>query len=374
MTSHHVTGDPKPRPWEIKINKVLIALLAGAILNIIEKIIIQLIAMSFHLRTYSDGIDVNKPNIRILTILSSLDAILSFFVVAVTILIFLSFMTITVAESVLSFLVFLLALGWLLGASGQNVLGCLIFVLANHPYDVGDRVYIYGLTGKELKGDDYFVVKIALLYTEFRKMEGQVVRVPNSYLNTCSILNMRRSEGVAEAIPLTVKFGTTVDEIEDLRQRLVEFVKDQKRDFQPSILTEVREVVDCYSVNLNVILFYKSNWQNELLRLERRNKFVCALMIAMQDVGIEGPLMRLPGQKLESPYYVHYAGSAGPHPGTTEMGASRGSGGESISAMARRRDFSLGMSGVSTSGDSLGDLYADVSPHRVPLKERIERT
>ena len=27
-------------------------------------------------------------------------------------------------------------------------------------------------------------------------------------------------------------------------------------------------------MKVNVIFFYKSNWQNELLRLQRRNKFI----------------------------------------------------------------------------------------------------
>lgn len=88
-----------------------------------------------------------------------------------------------------------------------------------------------------LKGDDYFVKEISLLYTEFKKMEGHIVQAPNSYLNTLFILNMRRSGGLAEAVPLTVKFGTTLDQIDDLRQRLLEFVKLEKREYQPNILT-----------------------------------------------------------------------------------------------------------------------------------------
>lgn len=91
-----------------------------------------------------------------------------------------------------------------------------------------------------LKGDDYYVKEISLLYTEFKKLGGHIVQAPNSYLNTLFILNMRRSGGLAEAIPLTVKFGTTLDQIDDLRQRLLEFVKTEKREYQPNILT-VRE-------------------------------------------------------------------------------------------------------------------------------------
>ncbi|KAL9032355.1 MAG: hypothetical protein Q9214_008003, partial [Letrouitia sp. 1 TL-2023] len=245
-----------------------------------------------------------------------------------------------------------------------------------------------------MKGDDYFVKEISLLYTEFKKMEGHIVQAPNSYLNTLFIQNMRRSGGLAEAVPLTVKFGTTLDQIDDLRQRLLEFVKSEKREYQPNILTEIRDVVEAHSVNLNVVFFYKSNWQNELLRLQRRNKFICAMMLSMQAIGIEGPLKRLPGQKAEAPYYVHYSNppdlqqqkdldsndQSAPAQETSyspkardesENGPKRSDSRqladplhprrprtESISAMAKRVDFSLGIKDVS-SGDIMGDLYDD---------------
>lgn len=128
-------------------------------------------------------------------------------------------------------------------------------------------------------------------------------------------------------------------------------------------------------------------------------------MISMQEVGIEGPLKRLPGQKLDAPYYVQYTGPIGPRPSgaardddpSTQSGnfvsdpaaqsdiedhlghkrsilrqpsgASRRSGrprGESITAMAKRVDFSLGMRDISSSGDMMGDLYDNVSPGRIP--------
>ncbi|KAL9042426.1 MAG: hypothetical protein Q9180_000617, partial [Flavoplaca navasiana] len=67
MIHHHLEGGTARKSWEIKMNKVLVSLLVGAILNFIEKIIIQLIAISFHLRTYSDRIDLNKFQIGSLT-------------------------------------------------------------------------------------------------------------------------------------------------------------------------------------------------------------------------------------------------------------------------------------------------------------------
>ena len=144
-----------------------------------------------------------------------------------------------------------LALSWLLAATAQEFLQSVIFVLVKHPFDCGDRVYIYGNTGSTMKGDEYFVKEISLLYTgtlfiwisdvllarcssiewhnvpgfwsvrwcsicfptrvpsvqlgfdesdintdiltEFKKMEGNIVQAPNSYLNTLFILNQRRS-------------------------------------------------------------------------------------------------------------------------------------------------------------------------------------
>ncbi len=140
-----------------------------------------------------------------------------------------------------------LALSWLFSGTAQEFLSSCIFVLVKHPFDCGDRIFLYGNAGATMKGDDYFVKEISLLYTEFKKMEGHIVQAPNSYLNTLCILNQRRSGGLAEAVPLTVKFGTTLDQIDELRQRLLEFVKLEKREYQPNILTVRSSFLNRYS-------------------------------------------------------------------------------------------------------------------------------
>lgn len=209
-------------------------------------------------------------------------------------------------------------------------------------------------------------------------MEGHVVQAPNSYLNELFILNVRRSGGLAEAVPMTFKYGTTLDQIETLRSKLLEFVKAEKREYQANILTELREVSEAHAITLNIIFFFKSNWQNELLRLQRRNKFICALMISMQELGIEGPRMRFPGQKESFPVYTQsmpFNASHSGHGGTPDFpdgkpkahddspldrthGSTRRPRGESLAAMGRRVDFSLGMSSIAA-GDLVGDVHDD---------------
>ena len=569
MKNHHTNGNKATKSWEATMNKIIIAIFAGTTLNFLEKIIIQLIAISFHLRTYADRIELNKFQIGSLTklyqyskekiqmddsdfedhtqlggpgsgartpmqyvqkaqksagvvfskvgdvagkvagdftgrqvkksshpyqvvlmllnsvsgsqvlarrlfrtfvrentdtvlsddlkhafdsdeeadaaftmfdkdlngdismdeleavcveigrerksitaslkdldsVVSKLDGILFFIVVIITLLVFISLISTSAAGVLTSAGSAVLALSWLFSATAQEFLQSVVFVFVKHPFDVGDRVSIYGNTGSALKGDDYFVKEISLLYTEFKKMEGHVVQAPNSYLNTLFILNMRRSGALAEAVPLTVKFGTTLDQIDELRQRLLEFVKEEKRDYQGNILTEIREVIESYSVKLNVVFFFKSNWQNEGLRLQRRNKFICALMVCMQEVGIEGPYLRTPGAKEDRPLYLHYQGPSttfgqpndsnnngpGPRPSLVtretafvpkaadealirrnlsiprhqSIARTARARGESVSSMSKRVDFSLGMRDLST-GDIGGNVFDNPDKARIP--------
>jgi small-conductance mechanosensitive channel len=559
MKNHHADGNKETKEWESVMNKVIISIFVCAILNFAEKIIIQLIAISFHLRTYADRIDLNKfqigsltklykfsrekisepdqefethsggasgtrtpaqlvkeaqkntveafkkigdvtgkiagdfagksvatsshPHQVVLNLLSStdgsqvlarrlyrtfcregeenvhpddlrpvfdddgeaeaaftmfdkdmngdisieelesvcveigrerksitaslkdldsvigkLDSVFLFIAFIIAVLVFISLISTSAAGVLTSAGSTVLALSWLFSPTAQEFLQSIIFVFVKHPFDVGDRVSIYGNTGSSLKGDDYFVKEISLLYTEFKKMEGHIVQAPNSYLNQLFILNQRRSGGLAEAVPVVVKFGTTLDQIDSLRLRLLDFVTSEKREYQSNILTELRDITEAHSITLNVVFFYKSNWQNELLRLQRRNKFICALMVCMQELGIEGPRMRYPGQKESFPVYLQHVSHDIPLSGfpydensapeqveppfveSSESTAGKDNSitrqtsilhsqgrkrGESLAQMGRRVDFSLGMQAVSAS-DLTGDVFEDRRSPRLP--------
>ena len=321
------------------------------------------------------------------SVVSKLDNVFMFIAAVIFTLVLISLISTSAAGVLTSAGSAVLALSWLFSATAQEFLQSCIFVFVKHPFDVGDRVTIYGNTGATLTGDDYFVKEISLLYTEFKKLEGHVVQAPNSYLNTLFILNMRRSGGLAEAIPLILKYGTSVEQIDNLRSRLLEFVKTEKREYQSNILTELREIDEVHAITVNVIFFFKSNWQNELLRLQRRNKFICAMMMAMQELSIEGPRMRYPGMREQFPVYMQHmpfdpaiAGHHGnPDDPYAAMHARKaqaegrhidayGEGfpaypdgrrrGESLAAMNKRMDFTLGMKDISPA-DMVGDVHDD---------------
>ncbi|KAB8265331.1 Mechanosensitive ion channel-domain-containing protein [Aspergillus pseudonomiae] len=554
MKNHHVDGNSGTRSWENTVNKIIISIFVWTILNYIEKIIIQLIAISFHTRTYADRIEINKFQIGSLTklydfsrnkisvkddefeekvdtsgsgtktplryagkaqrvakgalnkvgdmagavaadftgrkatnsthpyqviltllrttsgsqvlarrlyrtfvrdgfdtvfagdlkeafdnseeaeaafimfdkdmngdismdeleavcveigrerkaitaslkdldsVVSRLDNVLEFFVVVISLIVFVSLISTSASGVLTSAGSSILALSWLFSATAQEFLQSIIFVFVKHPFDVGDRVTIYGNAGDAGLGDDYFVKQISLLYTEFKKMQGHIVQAPNSYLNGLFILNQRRSGALAEAVPIVIKYGTTLEQIDALRQRLLEFVRSEKREFQTNILTEMRAVTENFSVTLNVVFFYKSNWQNEGLRLQRRNKFICMLMVALQEIGIEGPRMNLQGAGVDIPFHIQgfppqmasadhdsrppptpihdmpentglSSSSATRHPSILRKGmntAAARARGESVHSH-KHVDFSLGMRDLS-SGDVMGDVFETTSP------------
>lgn len=130
-----------------------------------------------------------------------------------------------------------------------------------------------------------------------------VVQAPNSLLNTLFILNQRRSSGLADPIELKMRFGTSSELVEELKARMTEFVLDNKRDYLPRIISEVRTIDEVYSVTVNIIFFHKSNYQNELLRLQRHNRFAAELQQQMLNLGIQGPRKHTPGGDKDFPFY-----------------------------------------------------------------------
>jgi len=203
------------------------------------------------------------------SVIKKLDKVFLFVILVIAAIVFVSIISNSAAAALGSAGTTILGLAWMLQATAQEFLQSIIFVFVKHPFDVGDRVTVYGNTGSMMRGDDYYVQEISLLYTEFKKMEGHIVQAPNSLLNNLFILNQRRSNGLADPIQLKVRFGTPSSVIEELKARMSDFVLENKRDYGPRIITEVTTIEEVWSVTINFVFFHKSNFQNELQRLQR---------------------------------------------------------------------------------------------------------
>lgn len=247
------------------------------------------------------------------SVIEKLDKVFLVIIVVIAVIVFISILSGSAAAGLASAGTSFLGLAWMLQATAQEFLQSIIFIFIKHPFDVGDRVTIYGSTGADMTGDDYYVTEISLLYTEFKKMQGHIVQAPNSLLNTLFILNQRRSNGLADVVPLEMRFGTPSHLIDELKERMLDFCLHNKRDYQPTIITEMTKLDQVRSCHMNMVFMHKSNFQNELLRLNRHNKFVTELMDQMTQLGIQGPLRVDPGGSREYPMY--WAGAPPSAPG-----------------------------------------------------------
>jgi len=175
----------------------------------------------------------------------------------------------------------ILGLSWLIGGSLQEVLTSIIFLFVKHPFDVGDRVNI----GK----DNYTVKEIRLLSTVFLDSNSTLVQAPNTVLNTMFIQNIRRSPQMSETFTFDVSYATTFEDLEKLREKMLEFVKAERRDYQPAFDVTVNDFPGQEKITLTADIKYKSNGQLGGLKARRRNKWICALKTALAELNIYGP-------------------------------------------------------------------------------------
>ncbi|KAJ7647318.1 hypothetical protein FB45DRAFT_1100411 [Roridomyces roridus] len=168
----------------------------------------------------------------------------------------------------------------LVTSAGTLTLG-LSWLIGGALSDVGDKVII---------GDVAYIVKeIRLLSTIFLDSNGVSVQAPNTVLNSQFIHNIRRSPQTSETFTFDVNFSTTFEKVEALRQRMLKFVTDERRDYRPSFDIVVQDFADQAKMTLQADINYKSNGQQGALKAKRRNKWLCELKLAMAELGIYGP-------------------------------------------------------------------------------------
>jgi len=176
---------------------------------------------------------------------------------------------------------FVLTLGWVIGPTAQEVLASVIFLFIKHPYDVGDRV--------QINKDIYIVQEINLLSTVFIDGSSAYLQAPNNILNTLWIQNIRRSKEMSETFTFDVAYKTTFSDLERLRDIMLAFLEKEQRDFHAVFDLTVKDFPDQSMMTLSAGIKYKSNWQQDSLKVKRRNRWLCALKTALAEANVYGP-------------------------------------------------------------------------------------
>ncbi|KAF1365370.1 hypothetical protein EJ07DRAFT_96522 [Lizonia empirigonia] len=216
--------------------------------------------------------------------INALDGLLFTMVFIVCIFVFVAFLSPSFVGTLTTSATALLSLSFVFATTASEILGSCIFLFAKHPYDIGDRV--------DITSEQLTVEHIALLYTVFKRVaNGKTVQIPNIVLNSLWVENITRSKSMREQVSVFCNFGTSFEDIHLLKLEMQSFLRDpaNSRDFHPDTDIEVVSIAEMNKLELRVEIRHKSNWSNESLRASRRSKFMCALVVALRKVPINGP-------------------------------------------------------------------------------------
>lgn len=186
--------------------------------------------------------------------------------------------------AILPFTSLMVALSFVFGSSAANLFNCIIFLFAHHPFDTGDRIIIEGQT--------FVVDELNLLNTIMTRNDGQKIYVPNNILSTKLIQNIRRSGNQSEGIDFHVSFSTTDEQLDNLSNRIQEFVGLNSRDFMSANMF-ILSMDTTKHIAGQFWLDYKGNWQNNSRRLQNRNRFYRYLRNVMNELHIQCELPAL---------------------------------------------------------------------------------
>ncbi|KDN53590.1 hypothetical protein K437DRAFT_218746 [Tilletiaria anomala UBC 951] len=215
---------------------------------------------------------------------ATLDSMFMSCFVVISLTIIAALLSVKFANLIASFGTALLGLSWLISGGAQELLTAIVFLFIKHPYDVGDLVTIVDLKA------DFIVEEMKLLSTIFRTMAGEYFQISNAKLASSNgIVNTRRSGPTIEKFQLEISYATTYQQLENLRAKMLLWLAEQDRDFLPGLDIQILDMKAQGSMSVSVGIRYKSNFQDHLLKAQRRNMWLCRFKQIMAELQIEGP-------------------------------------------------------------------------------------
>ncbi|KIJ70095.1 hypothetical protein HYDPIDRAFT_172003 [Hydnomerulius pinastri MD-312] len=173
----------------------------------------------------------------------------------------------------------ILGFSFIFGHSAQTLFESLIFIFSTHVFDVGDLVMI---------DDQYLVVKeFGLFSTTFRRVDGQEIIVPNSLLSSTKLVhNMRRSSSMWESTTIMVSYSTSLEIVEQLKQRIQAYVAANSREWS-GCGVNIDKMEYQNAIHLTIAVEHRPNWQDWGGRWARRTAFMRHLKTILEDLDMK---------------------------------------------------------------------------------------
>jgi small-conductance mechanosensitive channel len=174
----------------------------------------------------------------------------------------------------------------LFGDPLKRIAEAIIYIVTCHPYDVGDRVSIDGV--------DFFVQKIGLVSTMFKRFDGFAVWIPNYVLAKKALCNIRRTSSQGQRLEIHVDSRVPIEKIQLLSNSIKEFIRNDTKDFE-AVTASFFDLQQLQNrLVLVFLLRHRFNFQDGIQRAERQNRFLLFLKDQVDKLGIdyEPPVLR----------------------------------------------------------------------------------
>ena len=167
----------------------------------------------------------------------------------------------------------------LFGDSLKRFCEAIIYIVTCHPYDIGDRVSIDGV--------DFFVQKIGLVSTTFKRFDGFMVWIPNYSLSKKALCNIRRTGMQGQRLEIHVDASVPLDKLQKLSTSIKAFIKADTKDFEAVTASFFDFQMDKNYTVIVFILKHRFNFQDGVQRAERQNRFLFFLKEEVARMGID---------------------------------------------------------------------------------------
>lgn len=165
------------------------------------------------------------------------------------------------------------------GDSVKRICEAIIYIVTCHPYDVGDRVSIDGV--------EFFVHKIGLVSTIFKRFDGFMVWFPNYVLAKKALCNIRRTGMQGQRLEIQVDSSVPLEKLQNLSSQIKEFIKNDTKDFDAVTASFFDLHQSQNYLSIVFLLKHRFNFQDGVQRAERQNRFLFFLKAKVTELGID---------------------------------------------------------------------------------------
>ncbi|KAI5186372.1 hypothetical protein NEHOM01_1426 [Nematocida homosporus] len=223
---------------------------------------------------YSEKVDLKRTLYDRDNLLGKLDSILVSVALIVTLIVSTPLIGFDPIKYMAGIIPLIMSSGWLFSDIIKDVFNNFIFLLHEHPFDVGDRIMA--------KGEELTVLRIELMYSTFTSRGGTVCYIPNKELIKENIFNMRRSDIQSELVTIIISEEMKIENVQQLRTTLTELIKHKELENKKNITIYDYELQNGHTT-ITFKIEYLSNFQDPEPRFTRRSAPIEVIQKSIKD-------------------------------------------------------------------------------------------